>query len=164
MIQPLRAAMAQFDPRAVVAFSTATAVVATTLERQELGMALMLIFGAMALTLAAIGIYGVIAYAAAQRRGEIATRLALGASRWDVFRLMMVAGQWLGLIGILIGVAVAYAGGRVIASNVFGMHPSDPLVLITSCAAVSVLVTLLATALPAVRASRLDPVIALRPE
>lgn len=163
MIQPLRAAMAQFDPRAVVVFSTATAVVATTLERQELGMALMLIFAAMALTLAAIGIYGVIAYAAAQRRGEIATRLALGASRWDVFRLMMVSGQWLGLIGILIGVAVAYAGGRVIASSVFGMHPFDPLVLITSCAAVAV-VTLLATALPALRASRLDPVITLRPE
>ncbi|HEY3883781.1 MAG TPA: FtsX-like permease family protein [Vicinamibacterales bacterium] len=112
-IQPLRAAMAQFDPRAVVAFSTANAVVSATLERQELGMTLMLIFGATALTLAAIGIYGVIAYAAAQRRGEIATRIALGASRWDVFQLMMGAGQWLGLAGIVIGIGAAYAGGRL---------------------------------------------------
>lgn len=126
-------------------------------------MTLMLIFGATALTLAAIGIYGVIAYAAAQRRGELATRIALGASRWDVFRLMMGAGQWLGLAGILIGIGAAYAGGRVVASNVFGMHSSDPLVLITSCGAVGV-VTLVATAIPAVRACRLDPVIALRSE
>ena len=163
VIQPLRSAMAQFDPRAVVSFATANAVVAATLERQELGMTLMLIFGATALTLAAIGIYGVIAYAAAQRRGELATRIALGASRWDVFRLMMGAGQWLGLAGILIGIGAAYAGGRVVASNVFGMHSSDPLVLITSCGAVGV-VTLVATAIPAVRACRLDPVIALRSE
>jgi putative ABC transport system permease protein len=163
LIQPLRAALTRFDPRAVVEFSTATAVVAGTLERQELGMTLMLIFGATALTLAAIGIYGVIAYAASQRRGEIATRIALGASRWDVFRLMMAAGQGVGLAGLLIGIAAAYAGGRLVASNVFGMRPSDPLVLVAACTAVAA-VTLIATTIPAVRACRLDPVIALRSE
>jgi putative ABC transport system permease protein len=162
-IQPLRSALARFDPSAVVSFSTATTIVSATLEHQKLGMTLMLIFGATALTLAAIGIYGVIAYGAAQRRGEIATRIALGASRWDIFRLMMGAGQRLGLVGVLIGVGAAYAGGRVVASSVFGMRASDPLVLLASCVMVAA-VTLLATAIPAVRACRLDPITVLRSE
>jgi ABC-type antimicrobial peptide transport system permease subunit len=126
-------------------------------------MTLMLLFGAVALTLAAIGIYGVIAYAAAQRRAEIATRLALGASRWDVFRLMMGSGQQLGLAGIIAGLALAYVGGRIVASSVFEMRASDPIVLISACAAVAC-VTAVAVAIPAVRACRIDPGRALKGE
>ena len=76
----LRSALAAFDPLIMMTFNTAPEIVAATLDRQRLGMTLMLIFGILALVLAAIGIYGVIAYASAQRREEFATRIALGAS------------------------------------------------------------------------------------
>ena len=84
----------------------------------------MLMFGATALVLAAVGIYGVIAYASAQRLGEIATRLALGATPTQVFWLMMRRGQWLAVVGVVIGLAAAYAGGRTVSSLVYGVHAS----------------------------------------
>ena len=124
-------------------------------------MTLMLVFGATALVLAAVGIYGVIAYASAQRIGEIATRLALGATPTEVFWLMMRRGQGLAAVGIVIGLAAAYAGGRSVASMVYGVHASDPLVLV-SATVVVVLITWIATAIPARRASRTDPILALR--
>ncbi len=163
LVSGIRAELKRFDPQLIVAFTTAPQIVAETLSRQELGMTLMLIFGATALALAAIGIYGVIAYAAAQRSGEIATRIALGASGRHVFWLMMSAGQWLALAGLLIGLAVAYAGGRVVASSVYEMRAADPVVLIAACALVAG-VTFAATMIPAIRATRLDPVRALRSE
>ena len=126
-------------------------------------MTLMLIFGATALVLAAVGIYGVIAYAASQRLGEIATRLALGATPMEVFWLMMRRGQGLALVGIVIGIAAAYAAGRAAGSLVYGLHASDPIVL-ASATGVVVLITWVATAIPAHRASRTDPVLVLRGE
>src|SRR5262249_53971363 len=125
------------------------------------GMILMLIFGATALVLAAVGIYGVIAYASAQRLGEIATRLALGATPSQVFWLMMRRGQILAAVGLAIGAAAAYAGGRTVSSMVYGVHASDPIVL-TSATLVVVLITWVATAIPATRAARTDPIHALR--
>ncbi|HEX5474135.1 MAG TPA: ADOP family duplicated permease [Vicinamibacterales bacterium] len=163
LVAPLRAAMTRFDSQAIAAFEPAASVVGATLQRQELGMTLMLVFGATALVLGAIGIYGVIAYAVGQRRGEIATRMALGASRWDVFRLLIGSGERLGLAGLIVGVAIAYAGGRLVATSVFAMRASDPLVLAGALLAVAA-VTLAAIAIPALRASRLDPAIALRSE
>jgi putative ABC transport system permease protein len=124
-------------------------------------MALLLIFGATALALAAVGIYGVIAYAVAEREAEVATRLALGASPRDVFRLMMSTGQRLALAGIALGLAIAYAVGRVVAANVYGMRADDPVVLAGATAVVCA-VTILAIAIPALRASRLSPSLALR--
>ena len=163
LISRIREELKRFDPQLVVAFTTAPEIVAETLSRQALGMTLMLIFGATALALAAIGIYGVIAYAAAQRSGELATRIALGASTPHVFWLMMSAGQKLALGGLIIGLVAAYAGGRVVASSVFAMRASDPIVLVAASLVVFA-VTVLATMIPAVRASRLDPVRALRSE
>lgn len=163
LVTPLREALTRFDPTAIVQFQPASAIVGATLQRQELGMILMLIFGGTALVLGAIGIYGVIAYAASQRRVEIATRMALGASRWYVFRLMIGSGQRLGLAGLLAGIALAYAGGRIVASSVFAMSASDLRVLAGAFAAVAA-VTFAAIAIPAVRACRLDPIVALRSE
>jgi putative ABC transport system permease protein len=163
LISNIRAELQRFDPQMMVAFTTAPEIVAATLARQELGMALMLIFGATALALAAIGIYGMIAYAAAQRRGELATRIALGASGRHVFWLVTSAGQRLVGAGLLVGVAVAYAVGRVVAGSVFEMRALDPLVLVSASGMVAA-VAAVATMVPAIRASRLNPVRALRSE
>ena len=126
-------------------------------------MTLMLVFGATALVLAAIGLYGVIAYAAAQRRTELATRIALGASGREVFWLVMGAGQRVLLIGLVLGLGLAYSGGRIVSGSVFAMRAADPLVLLTAGVIVAA-VTWVATIIPAIRASRQDSLRALRSE
>jgi putative ABC transport system permease protein len=159
----LRSALTAFDPLMMVNFTTAPEIVAATLSGQRLGMTLMVIFGVLALVLAAIGIYGVIAYASAQRREEIATRIALGASTGRVFWLVMGTGQRLAIVGVLLGLAGAYAGGRLVATRVYAMRAADPVILVTAAVIVAT-VAFLATMIPAIRASRLDPVRALRTE
>jgi putative ABC transport system permease protein len=163
LVTPLRDALNRFDPQLVVKFTTAESVIAATTARQELGMTLMLVFGAMSLVLAGVGIYGVITYAAEQRRTELATRLALGAPPAQVFRMLLSTGQQLAIGGVLIGLATAYAGGRVVASYLYAMRAADPVMLIGAGAIVAA-VTMIVTLIPAVRASRLDPVRALRSE
>jgi predicted permease len=159
----LRSALTAFDPLMMVSFSTAPEIVAATLARQRLGMTLMLIFGVLALVLAAIGIYGVIAYASSQRADEIATRIALGASAGHVFRLVMGSGQGLATAGALLGLAGAYAGGRLVASRVYAMRADDPVILVAAGLIVGV-VALVATTIPALRASRIDPIRTIRAE
>ncbi|MGE0863617.1 MAG: ADOP family duplicated permease [Vicinamibacterales bacterium] len=159
----LRSALTAFDPLLMMTATTAPEIVETTLRRQRLGMILMLIFGALALVLAAIGIYGVIAYASAQRREEFATRIALGASAGSVFRLVLGSGQRLAMAGVVIGLAGAYAGGRLVASRVYAMRADDPLVLFAAAIVVAA-VALVATIVPALRASRIDPIRAMRPD
>ncbi|HTK28085.1 MAG TPA: ADOP family duplicated permease [Vicinamibacterales bacterium] len=163
VVPAVRDALKAFDPQMSAEFESAADVVASTLSRQQLGMTLLIIFGATALVLAAIGVYGVIAYAGTQRRGEIATRIALGATHGAVFRLMIVQGVRVAAAGTAIGLLGAYAGGRVAAANVYEMRASDPLVLASSAAIVGLL-ALGATAIPAFRAGRVDPVRALRGE
>ena len=155
--------MHRLDPQIAVEFDLATDLVAGTMRRQQLGMTLMLIFGVTALTLAAIGIYGVIADAAAQRRGEIATRMALGASGRQVFWLIMSDAQRLAIAGVVLGLATAYAAGRVVAHSVFAMRAADPMVL-GAAGALAAVITLAATIIPAVKATRIDPMRALRSE
>jgi putative ABC transport system permease protein len=163
MVPAVRNEITRVEPQLAFDVDTASRVVVSTLTRQQLGMTLMLVFGATALVLAAVGIYGVIAYASAQRLGEIATRLALGATPRQVFWLLMRRGQWLALTGVVIGLAAASAGGRAVASMVYGIDAADPLVLATATAVV-VAITWIATAIPATRASRTDPILALRGE
>jgi putative ABC transport system permease protein len=163
LIPSIREALKQFDPQMTADFQTASAVVAATTSRQALGMTLLLIFGTTALVLAAVGIYGVIAYASAQREGEIATRVALGATPRDVFRLMLFQGQRPAAIGIAAGLFVAYAGGRVASAYVYEMRASDPVILMSATVIVA-FIALVATAIPAARAARVDPVRALRAE
>lgn len=163
LIDPVRDALMRFDPQLVTRFTTAEAIVGKTTQRQEIGMTLMLVFGATALALAAVGIYGVIAYAVGQRRTELATRLALGAAPGHVFRMLLTTGQRLALFGLVIGLSAAYAGGRMVASYFYEMRASDPLILLGAGAIVAA-VTLAATIIPAFRASRVDPVRALRSE
>jgi hypothetical protein len=120
-------------------------------------------FSIVALLLATSGLFGVVSYTVAQRTPEFGTRMALGASAWDVIRL--VARQSLGLaaIGLIVGLAGGVAVGFAMGSLLFHTSPADP-VTMAAVAALLTLVSLLATALPAWRASRVDPVIALRSE
>jgi putative ABC transport system permease protein len=157
----IRAEVRKLYPTMAVDFQLASDIVAGTLRRQQLGMTLMLIFGAMALVLAAVGIYGVISYAGSLRRAEMATRLALGASPSSVFLLVMRQGVMLGVIGAAIGVALAYFSGQVISNRVYAIRASDPLIL-TLATLLIVAITFLATTFPAARASRLNPANALQ--
>jgi len=124
---------------------------------------MMTVFGATALLLAAIGIYGLMAYAVEQRRREIGIRLALGALVGDVQRMIVLQGLRLAVIGMVLGVAAAYGLARFIEAFVFGLSARDPLVFILAPATL-LAVAVMAVLLPALRASRLDPVVALRDE
>ena len=152
----IRQQVQQLDPQIAVDFTLVRDLVGSTLSRQQLGMTLMLIFGASAILLAAVGIYGVVAYAVSQRRGEMATRLALGATPGSVFALVMRQGALLALAGTAIGVLIAYLSGRIVASQIYAIRASDPLMLGAAIVLVAG-ITALATMIPAWRASRLAP-------
>ena len=136
---------------------------ALSVSRQKFNMWVMTVFGGCALLLAAIGIYGLMAYSVEQRTQEIGIRLALGAQASQVRNMVVGQGMALALAGIAIGLAAAFWLARLITSFLFGVTATDPLVF----AGVPVLLTvvaLLAVWLPARRASRVDPIIALRYE
>ncbi len=152
----IRAQVRQLDPQIAVEFELVRELVNGTLSRQQLGMTLMLIFGAVAILLAAVGIYGVVAYGVSERRGEMATRLALGATPGTVFALVMKQGALLALIGTGIGLLVAYLSGRIVASQIYAIRASDPLMLGAAIVLVAG-ISAVATMIPAWRASRLAP-------
>jgi putative ABC transport system permease protein len=118
-------------------------------------------FGTLALVLAAVGIYGIIAYSASQRTQEIAIRIALGAQRGNVFGMVLGQGLRLAALGILFGVLTALLAGRVLAGSIYGVSASDPLTL--GCVALLITVIALAASfLPARRAAATAPMEALR--
>src|SRR5215471_1629405 len=121
------------------------------------------VFAGAALSLAALGLFGLVAYVAAQRMRELAIRIALGAQPADIRRLVLGQGFRLGLAGTTVGLAGAAAGGRLASGLLFQTGPADPIVL-SAVVAPLLAVTLLASALPALRASRTDPIAALRAE
>jgi len=159
----VREVIHRFDPQLSVDFLPVPEILSSTLRRQELGMTLMLLFGAVAVLLAAVGIYGVVAYATAERRSEVATRLALGASQMSVFGLVLRQGCMLAALGTGIGLGIAYLGGRVISNRIYAVSAYDPLIL-GGAVVIVIVIAVVATTIPAFRASRLDPARALRAE
>jgi putative ABC transport system permease protein len=157
----IRAEVRKLNPMMALDFELASDLVGGTLRRQELGMTLMLVFGGIAIVLAAVGIYGVVSYAGSLRREEMATRLALGASPRSVFLLVMKQGATLGLIGAGVGLVLAYFSGQVVSNRVYAIRASDPLILTTATLLIA-LITFLATTIPAARAARLNPANALQ--
>jgi len=136
-------------------------ILARSTARQDFNAALMLIFGGAALLLAAIGIYGLMAFAVEQRRQEIGIRIALGAGAADVRRMVVWQGMRLTLIGIAIGVAASFGLTRVMANLLYGVPSRDPLVFAAVPLVLS-MIALFGVWLPARRAGRIDPVEALR--
>jgi ABC-type antimicrobial peptide transport system permease subunit len=126
-------------------------------------MLLVGLFGALAVALAAIGIYGVMGYAVTQRKHEIAVRMALGAKRSQVLRMILKDGLVLASVGVVIGLAGAFALTRLISSLLFEVKPTDAQTFAT-VSVLLILVALLACLLPARRAIRVDPLVALRYE
>ncbi|MGA9425271.1 MAG: FtsX-like permease family protein, partial [Terracidiphilus sp.] len=138
-------------------------VVGVSTARQTFNMLLLSIFGAIALVLAAIGIYALMAYSVEQRRQEIGIRMALGADRARIRRLVVWQGMRLALVGLVLGLAAAFGLTRLISSFLFGVKAWDPAAFIIVPITLGS-VALLAVWLPAARAARLDPVKALRVE
>jgi putative ABC transport system permease protein len=121
------------------------------------------LFGAIALSLALLGVYAVKAYTVAQRTREIGIRMAIGAQRHDVLALILKQGAWQILFAVAAGALLALAAGKVLAKLLYQVSPADPLALGGSAAVLAV-AALLACYLPARRATKVDPMIALRSE
>jgi len=139
------------------------AVVAQALGQARLMMILLGLFAGVALLLAAVGIYGAVAYSVAQRTGEIGVRIALGAQTADVLKLVFGQGMMPVVIGLASGIAAALALGRLLRTQLYHISPHNPTLLFTT-AIVLVLVAMVACLLPARRATQVDPIQALRAE
>jgi ABC-type antimicrobial peptide transport system permease subunit len=142
---------------------TMDGVVSRSISRQRFNMLLITVFAGSALLLAAIGVYGLMAYSVEQRTQEIGIRLALGARTGQVRRMIVMQGMRLALAGVVIGIASAFGLTRFIAAFLFGVQARDPWVFVGIPLALAT-VALTAVWLPAVRASRVDPITALRYE
>jgi ABC-type antimicrobial peptide transport system permease subunit len=124
-------------------------------------MTMLGVFAVVALVLAAVGVYGVIAYSTAQRAHEIGVRVALGATRLDVLHLVLGDGLRIGALGTAIGIAAAAAASRLLSGLLFGVSPYDPLTFVALPAGL-LSVALLASWIPARRALAVEPIAALR--
>jgi len=128
---------------------------------QRMGASLLGLFGGLALLLAAVGLYSVIAYSVSQRTYEIGIRMALGAEPGQLRRMVVRQGMRVTVVGVVVGLLAAFAGTRFLVTLLYGVSPND-FITFASVSLVLALVALVATFVPARRASRLDPVVALR--
>jgi putative ABC transport system permease protein len=164
LVTTIRGELQQLDPELpMAAVATMDQLLADSLSRSRFTMLLLGIFSAVALLLAAVGIYGLIAYSVTQRTQELGIRIALGAQRRDVLRLVLGQGARLTLLGVALGLLAALAISRLLASMLFGVSATDPLTF-AGVVALLATVALLACFIPARRATRVDPIVALRYE
>ena len=162
-VAAIKREMAAISPTMALAFATLHSDIADSLLRERLMSTLSGFFGFLAALLASMGLYGVMAYIVARRRGEIGIRMALGADRANVLKLIGGECGKLLLAGLLLGIGLALAASQAIAKLLYDLSPKDPLTIILSVLLLA-LVALPASLIPAVRASRLDPMKALREE
>jgi putative ABC transport system permease protein len=159
----MRQVVRSLDSQLPVNFKTLDQVFASSLDQRRFSLVIFGVFGCVALLLAAMGIYGVTSYAVAQRTQEIGIRIALGARMSDVLKLVLGSGMSLVLIGAALGVAGAFAATRVMSNLLFGVAPTD-FATFTAVVVVLVVVAFVACFIPARRATKVDPLVALRYE
>jgi putative ABC transport system permease protein len=159
----MRQVVRSLDSQLPANFKTLDQVFASSLDQRRVSLVIFGVFGCVALLLAAMGIYGVTSYAVAQRTQEIGIRMALGARMSDVLKLVLRSGLSLALIGAALGVVGAFATTRVMSSLLFGVAPTD-LATFTAVVAVLIVVAFVACYIPARRATKVDPLVALRYE
>jgi putative ABC transport system permease protein len=158
------AALHELDPNVAAAdVKTMDAVIDASVAQRRLTMLLLSIFAVVALVLAAVGIYGVIGYSVSQRTQEIGIRMALGAQRATVLRMVVGQAMLLAALGIAAGAGGAWGLTRLMQKLLFGVEPSDPATFV-GVAGILALVAAVAASIPGLRATRVDPVIALRSE
>ena len=164
LVNPIKREVATLDPeQAVSDVSTMEENIADSLAPRRLSMTLLGVFAALALSLASVGLYGVMALTVTQRTRELGIRLALGANRRNVFRLVLGQGLLLIGIGLGVGLLLAASTGRVLESILYNVSVWD-LTAFFGAAITLVAVALAACWLPALRATRVDPIVALRTE
>jgi predicted permease len=164
LLSQMRAIVRNENPNLAIAeMTTLGELVDRSLNQEKLLARLATFFGLLALSLASIGLYGVLAYSVTRRTSEIGIRVALGARPGSVSRMVLRESLWLVLIGLAAGMAAALECGSLVAAQVYGVQPHDPLTL-ASAAAFLLLVAILASWIPARRAARMDPLTALRNE
>ena len=160
---PARAVIRELAPEVAPRFRTVDEVFALSVADRRFTLYVLSAFGAAALLLAVLGIYGVLAYVVAQRTQEFGVRMALGAARRDVWRLVLRQASVLVACGVGLGAAASWALTRLMSTLLFEVTPTDPATYSIVVAGLSI-VALLACQLPALRATRVDPLIALRAE
>src|SRR5262245_33440891 len=161
LIPEIREALRQLDPRVPLQFDTMADVVTASLVWSRLGVLLMVTFGVVSLVLSGTGVFGVLAFVGAQRHGEMAVRLSLGATRGGVFSLMLAQGARFALIGVVLGTGLAWWMGRLMSGYVYQVTAANGVVLGGSALVVT-LVALAAALAPARRAAAIEPARALR--
>jgi ABC-type antimicrobial peptide transport system permease subunit len=164
LVNQLRLAVRQLNPALAVAnIRLMDQIADASVATPRFGLFLVGLFAALALTLAAIGIYGVISYSVSQRTHEFGMRIALGAESWDVLRLVLAQGLKLAILGVALGVVCALALARILANLLYEVSAADPITFATvSLGAIAIAV--LACYVPARRATEADPMVALRCE
>lgn len=164
LVRQLKESIWKADPLIpVTSVRPMSEVLAVSLAEQRFNSLLLAIFAGVALLLAGVGLYGVLAFLVTQRTREIGIRVALGAQARDVMRLVLRQGMTLSGIGVVAGICLSLAATRVLAGLLYGISPTDPVTFI-ALAALLVFVALIACVVPARRAMRVDPIIALRHE
>jgi ABC-type antimicrobial peptide transport system permease subunit len=163
-MSPIREALQKVNAQIVTYdIRTLDGIISRSLAARRFSMILLGIFAALALVLSCVGIYGVISYLVGQRTHEIGIRMALGAQRKDVLRLILAQGSKMALVGVAVGIAGSLALTRLMAKLLFGVSVYDPLTFL-AVAGLLILVALAACYIPARRAMRVDPMVALRYE
>jgi ABC-type antimicrobial peptide transport system permease subunit len=160
-IAAVSSTVAAFDSTATIRYSMLDTQVVEAMLQERLMARLSAIFGGVALLLAIVGLYGVVSYSVASRRAEIGVRVALGASRGEITRMVLRQGIRVTALGLVIGLALAAGAAQVLAGQLMGLPPLDPVSFVVMTALLGAVATA-AAAIPARRAARLDPLRALR--
>jgi putative ABC transport system permease protein len=160
----IRHALQQINSQQVIySVRTMDDIISGSLATRRFSVVLLGSFAGLALIMSCVGIYGVLSYIAGQRTHEIGIRMALGADRWTVMRMVLGEGVKMALAGVAIGLIAAFGLTRLIAKMLFGVSAHDPLSFL-GVASVLMLVALVACSIPGLRATKVDPLVALRYE